>query len=105
MAFAAYWRSKSRTPGGQPRIGKEVRDLIRRMSLENRRPSGLRGKSPRRFAGTARRNISFATNDRAFAGVFKARVRANRPTSFRAPWQNGYIERLIGRSGVSVLII
>ena len=39
-------------------------------------------------------------NDRAFAGVFKARVRAmgirDRPTSFRAPWQNGYIERLIG---------
>ena len=39
-------------------------------------------------------------NDRAFAGVFKARVRAmgirDRPTSFRAPWQNGYVERLIG---------
>ena len=34
-------------------------------------------------------------NDRAFAGVFKARVRAmgirDRPTSFRAPWQNGYV--------------
>jgi transposase InsO family protein len=39
-------------------------------------------------------------NDRAFGGVFKARVRAmgirDRPTSFRAPWQNGYVERLIG---------
>ena len=39
-------------------------------------------------------------NDRAFAGVFKARVRAmgirDRPTSVRAPWQNGYVERLIG---------
>ena len=95
MAFAAYWRWKSRSPGGRPRIGKEVRDLIRRMSFENRRPSGLRGKSPRRFPGTAPKYL-IRDNDRAFAGVFKARVRANRPTSFRAPWQNGYIERLIG---------
>jgi Integrase core domain len=39
-------------------------------------------------------------NDRAFGGAFKARVRAmgirDRPTSFRSPWQNGYVERLIG---------
>src|ERR1700687_2985088 len=33
--FAAYWRWKSRPLGGRPRIGKEVRDLIRRMSFEN----------------------------------------------------------------------
>jgi hypothetical protein len=31
----ASWRWKSRSPGGRPRIGKEVRDLIRRMSFEN----------------------------------------------------------------------
>jgi hypothetical protein len=35
MGFVAYWRWKSRSPGGRPRIAKEVRDLIRRMSLEN----------------------------------------------------------------------
>jgi hypothetical protein len=39
-------------------------------------------------------------NDRAFGVVFKARVRAigirDRPTSFRSPRQNGYVERLIG---------
>src|SRR6516162_8991612 len=35
MGFAAYSRWKSRSPGGRPRIAKEVRDLIRRMSLEN----------------------------------------------------------------------
>ena len=39
-------------------------------------------------------------NDRAFGAAFKARVRAmgirDRPTSFRSPWQNGYVERLIG---------
>jgi len=32
--FAAYWRWRSRSPGGRPRITKEVRDLIRRMSFE-----------------------------------------------------------------------
>jgi transposase InsO family protein len=39
-------------------------------------------------------------NDRAFGVAFKARMRAmgilDRPTSFRSPWQNGYVERLIG---------
>src|SRR2546429_9790077 len=35
MGFAAYWRWKSRSPGGRPRIAKEVRDLVQRMSLEN----------------------------------------------------------------------
>jgi len=35
MGFAAYWRWKSRPHGGRPRIGKEVRELIRRMSFEN----------------------------------------------------------------------
>jgi transposase InsO family protein len=39
-------------------------------------------------------------NDKAFGGAFKARVRAmgirDRPTSFRSPWQNGHVERLIG---------
>jgi len=39
-------------------------------------------------------------NDRVFGAVFKARVRAmgirDRPTSLRSPWQNGYVERLIG---------
>jgi hypothetical protein len=34
MGFAAYWRWKSRPRGGRPRISKEVRDLIRRMSEE-----------------------------------------------------------------------
>jgi hypothetical protein len=39
-------------------------------------------------------------NDRAFGAAFKARIRAmgirDRPTSFRSPWENGHVERLIG---------
>ena len=185
--FAAYWRWKSRSPGGRPRIAQEVRDLIRRMSLENPLwgatkmhgellKLGIRVAQstvsiymvPRRgrplqtwktfihnhaegiasidlfvvptiafqqlFAclvlGHKRRQLLwFAVtrnptaewlarqiteafpwdtapkylvrdNDRAFGAAFKARVRAmgirDRPTSFRSPWQNGHVERLIG---------
>jgi transposase InsO family protein len=187
MGFAAYWRWKSRSPGGQPRIAQEVRDLIRRMSLENPlwgatkihgellklgiavaqstvsiymvprsdRPlqtwrtflsnhmEGIAsidlfvvstiafqrlfaflvlGHERRRllwFAVTRNptadwlaRQITEAfpwddapkylirDNDRVFGAVFKAHVRAmgirDGPTSFRSPWQNGYVERLIG---------
>jgi hypothetical protein len=35
MGVSAHWRWRSRSLGGRPRIGKGVRDLIRRMSLEN----------------------------------------------------------------------
>ena len=39
-------------------------------------------------------------NDRAYGARFKDRIRAmgirDHPTSFHAPWQNGYVERLIG---------
>jgi hypothetical protein len=35
LGFAAYWRWKSRRLSSRPRIGKEVRNLIQRMSLEN----------------------------------------------------------------------
>src|SRR6266581_7693731 len=34
MGFSAYWRCKSRPLGGRPWIAKDVRDLIRRMSIE-----------------------------------------------------------------------
>jgi len=33
--FRAYWRWKSRRCGGRPKIDREIRDLIRRMSTEN----------------------------------------------------------------------
>ena len=42
-------------------------------------------------------------NDRAYGRAFKSRVRAmgirDRPISPGAPWQNGYVERLIGTGG------
>jgi len=35
MGFRALWRWKSRSRGGRPKIRSEIRDLIRRISLEN----------------------------------------------------------------------
>jgi putative transposase len=35
QGFKLYWRWKSKAPVGRPKIDKEVRDLIKRMSLEN----------------------------------------------------------------------
>src|ERR1700704_5280677 len=36
MGFRLYWRWKSRSRGGRPRIAAEIRHLIRDMSLANR---------------------------------------------------------------------
>ena len=33
--FRAYWRLKSQSPGGRPRIDREVRELIRTMWRSN----------------------------------------------------------------------
>jgi hypothetical protein len=33
--FPCYWRRKSRSRGGRPQIGAELRTLIRKMSIEN----------------------------------------------------------------------
>lgn len=185
--FAAYWRWKSRGQPGRPRISSELRELIRRMSRENRlwgapRIHGellklgfevaestvskymIRHRGPpsqtwrtflrnhadaiaaidlcvvhtatfeRLFAlvviGHGRRQLLwFAVtrhptaewlsqqiveafpwdtapaylvrdNDRSYGQVFLNRLRSmgirDRPTAPRSPWQNPYVERLIG---------
>ena len=35
IGFRAWWRWKSRNPGGRPKIDRELRDLVRRMCAEN----------------------------------------------------------------------
>src|SRR5215813_2094562 len=35
QGFKLYWRWKSKAPIGRPKIDKEIRELIKRMSLEN----------------------------------------------------------------------
>ena len=185
--FRAYWRWKSRRRGGRPKIDREIRDLVRRMSKENSlwgaprihgellklgievahstvarymtRRQGPPSQGWKTFlrnhaAGIAFidlfvvRTISFkllyglvilrharrrlvrisVTNnptaewiagqvtdafpwdeaphhlirdrDGAFGPAYTRRIRAMRirdhPTAPRSPWQNGYVERLIG---------
>jgi transposase InsO family protein len=184
--FKAFWRWKSRKRAGRPKIDRELRDLIRRMSKENpkwgasrihgellmlgfevasrrSRNTLVQGGSPsqgwktffrnhaqaiaaidlfvvptltfeRLFAflvlGHGRRQLLWfevtrhptaewlarqiteafpwasaptflvRDNDRAYGPVFRSRVRAmgirDRPISPGSPWQNPYVERLIG---------
>jgi len=167
MGFAAYWRWKSRSPGGRPRIAQEVRDLIRRMSLENPLwgATKIHGELLKLGIAVAQSTVSiymvprsdrplqswksFLSNhmegiasidlfvvptiafQRLFAFLVLGHERRrllwfavtrnptaewlattecsalcsklmramgirDRPTSFRSPWQNGYVERLIG---------
>ena len=184
--FTAFWRWKSRRRAGRPKISRELRDLIRRMSKENPKWGAsrihgellmlgfevaqstvskcmVRGGSPSQGRKTFFRNHAHAIaaidllvvptltferlfaflvlghsrrqllwfevtrhptaewlarqiteafpwasapsylvrdNDRAYGHVFTSRVRAmgirDRPISPRSPWQNPYVERLIG---------
>jgi Integrase core domain len=179
--FTAFWRWKLWKRAGRPKIARELRDLIRRMSRENPKWGAsrihgelmlgfevaqstvakymVRGGSPsqtwktffrnhaqaiaaidlfvvpeRLFAflvlGHGRRQLLWfevtrhptaewlsrqiteafpwasapaylvRDNDRAYGPVFTSRVKAmgirDRPISPRSPWQNPYVERLIG---------
>jgi hypothetical protein len=96
--FRAYWRWKSQKRAGRPKIDRDLRDLIRRMSQDNPLwgASRIHGKhSP----GRRHRPIWFGTMIELM-DVFSARVGAmgirDRPISPRSPWQNGIAERLIG---------
>src|SRR2546421_9589397 len=57
--------------------------------MHNHRPGARRGRWYDSWGWGVRRHVAF-----------KARIRAmgiqDRPASYRSPWQNGYVERLIG---------
>ena len=162
--FKAYWRWKSRSRGGRPKVALEIRRLIREMSLANPlwgaprihgellklgldigQTSVAKYMARRRFvvptisfrllfgllilqhdrrrvlwtAATAHptaewiaRQLTEACGwehapqylirdrDLAYGEVVTRRLRTlgirDRPTSPRSPWQNAYVERLIG---------
>ena len=133
MGFAAYWRWKSRPLGGRPRIGKEVRDLIRRMSFENPLWGApkIHGELLKIGIDVAQSTVSnymvprrgrplqtwktflrnhadgiasidlFVVPTIAFEQLFAFLVLGHGRRqllwfAFRSPWQNGYVERLIG---------
>ncbi len=80
VGFRLYWRWKSRSRGGRPKVLIEIRRLIREMSLANR----LWG-APRIHGELLKIGIEVA----------QSTVR-DYPTTRRSPWQNGHAERLIG---------
>ncbi|MGA9795975.1 MAG: integrase core domain-containing protein [Rhizomicrobium sp.] len=181
--YRAWWRWKSRGPVGRPKVDRELRDLIRRMSLENplwgaprihgeilllgftvaqamvskymfRRSSGpsqgwrtflrnhrdgvvsitptiaferlyalvvlrhlrrkivhiavtrhptvewLARQITETFPWDSAPTILLRDNDEVFGEVFQRHVRAigirDHPITPRSPWQNGYVERVIG---------
>jgi hypothetical protein len=99
--------------------GPDIRDLYRRAAdivdkiLRGTKPADIPVEQPTNptaewlarqiteaFAWDSAPKYLIRDNDSAFGVAFNARVRAmgirDRPTSFRSPWQNGYVERLIG---------
>src|SRR5438874_2266770 len=78
----------------------ERRQLVRFAVTRNPTAEWLARQITEAFPWDSAPKYLVRDNDRAFGAVFKARVRAmgirDRPTSFRSPWQNGLVERLIG---------
>jgi putative transposase len=67
LGFRLYWRWKSKAPVGRPKIDKEIRELIKRISLENPLWGTPRIQSELRLLGF----------DLAESTVAKYRVRGN----------------------------
>src|SRR6266436_5437051 len=121
--FRCYWRWKSRPQGGRPQIDTELRELIRRMSVENPLWGAPRIHGGRRdlvwinvtanpTAEWVARQVTEAfpwdeaprylirDRDRIYGSVVTRRLRGmgirDKPTAPASPWQNGFVERLIG---------
>ena len=81
-------------------LGHKRRQLLWFAVTRNPTAEWLARQITEAFPWDSTPNYLIRDNDRAFGVAFKARVRAmgirDRPTSFRSPWQNGYVERLIG---------
>jgi Integrase core domain len=101
--FRCYWRWKSRPLGGRPQIETKLRALIRRMSMEN----PLWG-APRIHGELLKLGFEVAQSSVAKYMVkrrgppsqgwrtFLRNHAPDKPTAPASPWQNGFVERLIG---------
>src|SRR5437764_8395502 len=81
-------------------LGHGRRQLLWIAVTRNPTAEWLAGQIAEAFPWDSAPRYLIRDNDRAFGVAFKARVRAmgirDRPISFRSPWQNGSVERLIG---------
>ena len=81
-------------------LGHERRRLLWFAVSHNPTAEWLERQISEAFPWDSAQKYLVRDHDRAFGVAFKARVRAmgvrDRPTSYRSPWRNGYVERLIG---------
>src|SRR4030081_3931314 len=92
--FRSYWRWKSRSRGGRPKVATEVRSLIRRMSLEN----SLWG-APRIHGELLKLGIEVAQST-----VAKYMAKRRRPGSGQT-WQTFLRNHLAGIGAMDFLVV
>src|SRR3984893_3491422 len=91
--FRSYWRWKSRSCGGRPKVAAEVRSLIRRMSLEN----SLWG-APRIHGGLLKLGIEVAQST-------VAKYMAKRRPGSGQTWQTFLCNHLAGIGAMDFLAV
>jgi len=100
--FRAYWRWKSRTNGGRPRIDREVRELIRDMWAPNPTWGKLRIRAElaKICIAVSDSTVTFRVLH-VFLVMSHDRRRILHFNVTTSPWQNPFCERLIGGGGPS----
>ena len=104
--FRAYWRWRSRNPVGRPKVSAELRTLIGEMSRANPLWGAphIHGELLKLGFEVAQSTVARymcrhsrppSQGWRTFLSNHAMGIR-DRPIAFRSPWQNAYVERLIG---------
>jgi hypothetical protein len=98
MIFGRDRRWRSRNPVGRPKVSAELRTLIGEMSRAN--PLWGAPQITEAYPWDHAPRYLIRDRDTSYGPVFVQRLRAmgirDRPIAFRSPWQNAYVERLIG---------
>ena len=81
-------------------LDRERRRIVHFTRPSTRTWSGPPSRSSKRFPGTRRPSDSLATATGIYGEVFRTRVKnmgtEELLTSYRSPWHNGYVERVLG---------
>jgi Integrase core domain len=111
QGFKLYWRWKSKAPVGRPKIDKEIRELMRKMSRENPLWGVPRIQAELRLLGfdlaestvakyRVRGSASPSQTWKTFLANHAKQIAAidffTVPTLPQSPFQNPYAERVIG---------
>jgi hypothetical protein len=99
IAFRLYWKRKNGLKGGRPKINRKVIYLIKQMANENPlwgapRIHGELKKLGVEVSESTIQRYMFKRGGRTIGQRWKTFLK--NLTSYRSPWQNGYVERVIG---------